>query len=188
MTKTGPGDPKELANILQAGKAVGKSRDGPTDCGHFNIRIARDGKWYYRGSPIDRKPLVKLFSSVLMRDRQGQFWLQTPVEKGRIDVEDTPFVAVEMAVSGAGRGQQLRFRTNLDEWVRADGEHPINVVSDERTQEPSPYVRVRDNMDALIARSVFYDLVALGVEDGDAQDHMLRVWSGGVLFELGMTV
>ena len=188
MTKTGAGDAQELANILRPGEPVGKNRKGPTDCGHFNIRIARDGRWYYRGSPIDRKPLVKLFSSVLMRDDEGQFWLRTPVEKGRIDVEDAPFVAVEMAVSGIGRDQQLRFRTNLDQWVEANGEHPINVVTKARTQEPSPYVRVRGNMDALIVRSVFYDLVALGIDGDDDKDHLLRVWSGGVLFELGMTI
>jgi len=186
MTKTGAADAKELANILRAGEAVGKSRGGPTDCGHFNIRIARDGRWYYRGSPIERKPLVKLFSSVLMRDPEGQFWLQTPVEKGRIDVEDAPFVAVEMAVSGDGPDQQLRFRTNLDEWVSAGDDHPIDVVTGRPSDTPSPYVRVRGNMDALIARSVFYDLVDLGVEDD--QDHILRVWSGGVLFTLGKTL
>ncbi len=184
MTKTGSTDAKELAHTLQAGKIAGKNRGGPRDCGHFSIRIARDGKWYYRGSLIERKPLVKLFSSVLKRDGQGQCWLETPMEKGRIDVDDAVFVAVEMAVSGAGRDQQLRFRTNLDRWVTAGADQPICVVTDLETQEPSPYVRVHENLDALIVRSVFYELVELGV----MQDQKLGVWSGGVYFVLGSVV
>ena len=83
------------------------------------MRIARDGTWYYRGSPIARKPLVKLFASVLKRDAQGDYWLITPVERGRIEVEDAPFTAVELATAGSGPEQVLSFRSNLDEWVEA---------------------------------------------------------------------
>ena len=93
------------------------------------MRIGRDGTWYYRGSPIGRKPLVTLFSSVLKRDADGQYWLETPVERGRIDVDDAPFSAVELDPVGTGHDQRLIFRTNLDEMVTAGAE---NILSDFR--------------------------------------------------------
>ena len=149
------------------------------------MRITRDGTWFYHGSPIDRKPLVALFASVLLRDEAGDYWLDTPAEKCRIQVEDAPFLAVEMSVAGSGREQTLIFRTNLDEIVAAGPDHPIRVVSAPVTKEPAPYIHVRGGLDALIARAVFYDLVEIAIEqeiDGEIQ---LGVWSGGTFFMLG---
>lgn len=156
-------------------------------CGDFDIQIARDGTWFYHGSPITRKPLVKLFASVLRRDEQGEYWLQTPVEKGRIRVEDAPFVAVELTVSGTGAGQELSFRTNLDEIVIAGPGHPIRVAEESGTREPRPYVAVRDRLDALIARPVFYQLVDLGEERAGPAPGF-GVWSRGAFFALGSSV
>lgn len=147
----------------------------------FDIRIARDGAWFYRGTPINRKPLVKLFSTVLRRDDEGEFWLQTPVERGRISVEDAPFTAVEVNADGAGQDQVVTFRTNLDAMVTVDADHPIALTFDSKTGEPSPYVRVRDNLDALILRAVFYELVELAEE----RDGVLGVWSHGAFYQLG---
>jgi len=166
------------------------TRDGegaavPTLCGDIDMRIGRDGTWFYHGSPIGRKPLVKLFASVLRRDESGDFWLITPVEKARIQVDDAPFVAVEMNARGSGRDQVLTFRTNIDEHVTAGRDHPLRVALDPVTAEPAPYIHVRDGLEALIARAVFYDLVELGVEDADSG--ILGVWSGGVLFPFGPT-
>ena len=155
----------------------------PVDCGHYDMRIGRDGTWYYRGSAIQRKPLVTLFSSVLKRDDDGQYWLETPVERGRIDVEDAPFVAVALEVSGSGPSQQLLFHTNLDENVTAGADHPIRVEVDAATGEPSPYIHIRDGLEALIARPVFYQLADLAVSR--QADDVLGVWSGGIFFELG---
>jgi hypothetical protein len=155
-------------------------------CGEFDIRIARDGTWFYHGSPIGRKPLVKLFATVLRRQPNGEFWLITPAEKGRIRVEDAPFVAVELTVSGSGHDQELSFRTNLDEIVIAGADHPIRVVTARASKEPRPYIEVRNGLEALINRSVFYQLVDLGVEDsvaGGPQD--FGVWSRGRFFALG---
>ena len=90
---------------------------GERSCGDFAMRIALDGTWYYQGSPIGRLPLVKLFASVLRRAPDGRYWLVTPAEQGVIEVEDVPFVAVELSCEGSGPSQQLRLRTNLDEWV-----------------------------------------------------------------------
>lgn len=156
---------------------------GPSLCGDVDIRIGRDGTWFYHGSPIGRKPLVKLFASVLRRDAAGDYWLVTPAERARIRVDDAPFVAVELETAGAGAGQTLRFRTNLDEWVAAGPDRPIRVATDAASGEPSPYVTVRPGLEALIARSVFYELVDLAVEDAAAGT--LAVWSGGVPFALG---
>ncbi len=149
-------------------------------CGDFDFRIARDGTWFYRGSPIGRKPLVRLFSTVLRRENDGSYWLVTPVERGRITVDDAPFVAVEMNVTGVGQGQKLAFRTNVEDWVTADAEHPIRIDQG-RGDEPSPYIRVRGALDALISRPVFYQLVDLAETNGAE----LGVWSGGSYFPLG---
>ena len=149
------------------------------------MRIARDGTWFYHGSPIGRKPLVKLFAGVLNRDEDGEYWLTTPVEKGRIVVDDAPFVAVALSVTGSGRDQSLRFRTNLDDEVTAGPDHPIRVNTDVETAEPSPYVHVRDRLEALILRPVFYELVELGVEEERSGDQLYGIWSGGCFFPLG---
>lgn len=154
-------------------------------CGDFDFRIARDGTWFYRGSPIGRKPLVRLFSTVLRRENDGSYWLVTPVERGRITVDDAPFVAVEMSVAGSGRAQSLAFRTNVEDWVTADAEHPIRVELG-ADGAPSPYIRVRGALDALIARPVFYQLVDLAEARGEGKLAELGIWSAGTYFPLGL--
>jgi hypothetical protein len=154
-------------------------------CGDFDIRIARDGTWFHQGSPIGRKALVRLFAGVLRREADGAYWLVTPVERGQVIVDDAPFTAVELAASGAGRGQVLRFRTNIDDWVEADGDHPIRVAQSPDSGEPSPYILVRDGLEALIARSVYYHLVELAVEREADGGTVLGVWSKETFFPLG---
>jgi len=157
----------------------------PRDCGELGIRIARDGTWYYQGSPIGRKPLVQLFASVLRREADGRFWMVTPAERGTVEVEDAPFTAVEVTATGEGESQQLRFRTNLDEEVTADATHPIRVLHDPATEAPSPYVMVRDGLEARLSRPVYYELVALGETRRIDGEEQLGVWSGGKFFLLG---
>lgn len=174
------------------GEAPGKTPggEGPRlpSCGDFQMRIARDGTWFYQGTPIGRKPLVKLFASVLRREADGDYWLVTPFERGRIKVDDAPFVAVECDVEGDGESQRLIFRTNLDETVTAGPEHPLRVVEtpakDGRPAEPSPYVLVRPGLEALISRPVFYQLVEQAVPD-PTDPRVLGLWSGGRFFRLG---
>ncbi len=174
-------DPTTLAASLQADN----EQPDPVICGDLEMRIARDGTWFYHGSPIGRKPLVKLFASLLSRDEDGVYWLTTPVEKGRVEVDDAPFLAVEVTVVGEGRGQALRFRTNLDDEVTADDDHPLRVAFHPETGEPSPYVLVRSRLEALISRSVFYELVENGVEEVIANEALFGVWSAGSFFPLG---
>jgi hypothetical protein len=162
----------------------------PIECGDLPFIIKRDGTWLYRGSPIGRKELVCLFSSVLKREADGSFWLETPAERGRIAVEDAPFVAVELDWNGDGRHQTLSFRTNVDQVVTAGPEHRIRVAHDLLTCEPTPYIQVRDGagdwgIEARIGRAVYYELVALGVPEWVGCRRMLGVWSSGLFFPLG---
>jgi hypothetical protein len=149
------------------------------------MRIASDGTWYYRGSPIGRKALVRLFSTVLRREEDGGYWLVTPVERGRILVDDAPFTAVEVAVEGSGRQQVLRFRTNLDDWVEAGAERPLRVSLSPDKGEPRPYILIRDRLEALILRSVFYQLVDMAVEHRVDGKNYLGLWSKESFFPLG---
>jgi hypothetical protein len=161
----------------------------PVECGNLPFLIRRDGTWLYRGSPIGRKELVCLFASVLRREEDGSYWLQTPAERGRIEVEDVPFVAVEMDWCGCGRQQSLTFRTNVDEMVTADRDHPIRVAHDILTCEPTPYIRVRGTdsapIEARISRAVYYELVALAEPGMKHCRRMLGVWSRSLFFPLG---
>ena len=157
----------------------------PDFCGDIDMRIARDGTWYYMGTPIGRKPLVRLFSRVLRHEGDGRYYLVTPVEKLGIRVDDAPFLAVELVASGEGRDQVLTFRTNVDDAVTADADHPIRVEIDPESGEPSPYVLVRDRLEALINRPVFYQMVDLGVVESRAGSDLYGVWSGGTFFTIG---
>jgi uncharacterized protein len=154
------------------------------DRGEFAIRIARDGVWYYRGSPIERVPLVKLFASVLRREADGRYWLVTPAERGRIEVEDVPFLAVALTAKGRGRRQRLMLRTNLDEIVTAGPQHKLRVTTTLRG-ETIPYILVRDGLEARLSRTAFYDLVELGCESRLAGTQVFGVWSDGMFFPLG---
>jgi uncharacterized protein len=153
----------------------------------LGLRIASDGEWLYQGSPIRRIELVKLFASVLRREADGSYWLVTPVERGRILVEDAPFVAVELDREGEGIGQRLRVRTNLDQWVTIGPRHPMRLrrpacVADD--SGPAPYVEVLDGLEARLVRSVFYELAELAEErlvDGRVR---MGVWSEGDFFVL----
>ena len=162
----------------------------PIECGDLPFLIKRDGSWLYRGSPIARKELVCLFASVLKREADGEFWLETPAERGRIQVEDAPFIAVELDWGGSGRDQHLTFRTNVDQMVTAGADHPIRVSHDLLTCEPTPYLLVRDGagdrgLEARINRAVYYELVALAVPETVMGRRMLGVWSCRKFFPLG---
>jgi hypothetical protein len=147
----------------------------------FDMRIAADGTWFYQGTPINRLPLVKLFASVLRREDDGDYWLVTPVERGRVRVEDAPFTAVEVTAEAAGPGQRLIFRTNLDEIVALDEAHPLLSRNQAASEAPRPYILVRDRLEARVLRSVYYHLVELGEQQGE----QFGVWSSGRFFPLG---
>jgi len=169
---------------------AGTCRRAPRECGPLPFLIKRDGTWLYRGSAIRRKELVCLFASVLKRDAEGGFWLETPAERGPIEVEDAPFVAVELDWTGLGRDQVLTFRTNTDQMITAGPAHKLRVAHDLLTCEPTPYLHIRDGLgrfpvEARISRPVYYELVALAEQEMVHGRQMLGVWSQRVFFALG---
>lgn len=157
---------------------------GEAACADLGMRIDRDGTWHYRGSPIGRQAMARLFASILHRLPDGSYWLVTPAEQGRIDVEDVPFVALELRASGEGSERRLAFRTNLDEWVTAGPEHPLRLGSADARGTLAPYLMVRNGLEARLARPVFYELIELAEP---AQGDELAVWSDGMRFSLGHT-
>jgi uncharacterized protein len=158
----------------------------PPDCGDIDMRIAADGAWFYHGTPIGRPALVRLFASILKREGE-KYFLVTPVEKCGIVVEDAPFLAVEMQVEegGAGpAGRQLRFRTNVDDWVACGPEHPLRFETEAATGGLKPYVHVRSGLWAKATRAVWYDLVELGEERDVGGTEMFGVASGGEFYAM----
>ncbi|MCP5366519.1 MAG: DUF1285 domain-containing protein [Hyphomicrobiales bacterium] len=158
---------------------------GARQVGDVAIHIDRQGRWHYRGSPIDRKELVCLFASVLTRDADGEYWLETPAERGRITVEDVPFMAVEMFTDGGGRDQVVSFRTNTDEIVTLGPDNPLRVETNPATGEPAPYVTVRPGLEARVSRAVFYDMVALGLEETVEGEDIFGLWSNRTFYPMG---
>jgi hypothetical protein len=149
------------------------------------IRIDREGIWHYQGSPIRRKDLVCLFASALRRDDTGRYWLVTPSEMGPIEVEDAPLLAVEVFQAGQRNRQILSLRTNVDEIVSVDAEHPLEVRRCPSTGDTIPYLRLDRRLEARVIRPVYYQLAALGVEAHVEGRPCLGVWSSGQLFPLG---
>jgi len=138
----------------------------PPYCGDIGMEIRGDGTWFYQGTPIGRKPLVKLFSRVLRRDADGRHYLVTPAEKVDVSVVDAPFLAVEMEVQGSGPDQTLIFRTNVDDVVICDAQHPLRFCAQPETGGLKPYINVRGHLDALVTRALYYDLVELAQPEG----------------------
>jgi hypothetical protein len=162
----------------------------PAECGDLPFIIKRDGTWLYRGTPINRKPMVCLFATVLKREADGSFLLETPAERGKIEVEDAPFIAVELDWSGHGTQQVLTFRTNVDQCITAGPEHPIRIAHDLLTCEPTPYLHIRDGkgtfpIEARINRATYYELVALAEPGMLHGRKVLGIWSDGAFFSLG---
>ncbi len=147
----------------------------------YDLRITRDGTWLYRGSPIERPAIVKLFASILHRASDGSYWLVTPAERTRVHVDDVPWLGVELAVAGEGEDRRLAVRTNLDRWVPVDAAHPL-VMRPQPDGARAPYVDCGGGLEARLARNVFYELVELATP---ARGGGLGVWSHGRWFALG---
>ena len=152
----------------------------------FHIKIAGDGRWFHEGGEIHRKALVKLFSTVLKRDSDGVFWLETPVEKGRIEVEDAPFIATALTVDHVNDATlricpALRFTTNVDDHVPLDVAHPLQMLLSPDGSGLRPYIEVRDGLLAKLSRPVYYELAARAVAGDDGR---IGVWSHDHFFVL----
>lgn len=174
-------------NLASAVKAASKKGPPPVHlwnpdfCGDLDMRIARDGTWWYLGTPMGRKELVKLFSSIIRKDGDDYF-LVTPVEKVGITVDDAPFVAIDFDATGDGEGQILTFTTHVDDVAIAGPDNPIRVARDPETGEPSPYILIRANLEALIDRKSFYRLVDIGAHKDVQGESWFGLWSSGQFF------
>jgi uncharacterized protein len=176
------GLPAGLAALVARAGEPARSRPvdrwNPPYCGEIDMRIAADGTWFYRGTPIGREALVRLFASILRREPDGRYVLVTPVERVGITVEDAAFRAVEVAVEGAGSDRTLTFRINVGDIVAAGPEHQLRFEAETGTGGLKPYLHVRGGLEALVTRSLSLDLVALGDERAGAAG----IWSGGAFF------
>jgi hypothetical protein len=184
MAKTGQGGLEAIVTALPRGERKGPPPVhlwNPPFCGDIDMRIATDGTWFYQKTPIGRPALVKLFASVLKRERD-KYFLVTPVEKVGIVVEDAPFLAVELKVEQNARGPVLNFRTNVDDWVAAGPEHALRFEAEAGTGGLKPYLHVRRELWAKVTRALFYDLVEHGEERDIAGKAMFGVASAAEFF------
>jgi uncharacterized protein len=169
----------QIARLAEQRRLPPVERWNPEHCGHSGMRIARDGSWHHEGSPIGRPAMVRLFASILRREPDGRFVLVTPVEKLDIDVEDAPFVAVELKSESEGADRTLAFRLNTGDVVIAGPDHPLRF--EDRAYGPHPYLHVRAGLEAQLARPVYYELAEIALAEGAEPP---GVWSGGTYFAL----
>ena len=155
----------------------------PPYCGELDIRITRDGNWHYNKSPIGRKRLVKLFSNILKKE--GDFYyLVTPVEKIKIQVDDAPFLIVDIESKIVNGTQEITFLTNTETEFSLGSKNPLRILFKNQTQEPSPYVVVRKNLEGLIDRKTFYRLIEKSDFHSHKGDPWLGIWSQNVFFPI----
>jgi hypothetical protein len=187
-----PGLPDDLASLslAEVARLVAERKLPPVEswnpehCGDSFMRIARDGTWFHEGSPIGRPAMVRLFSTILRREPDGRFVLVTPVEKLDIEVEDAPFVAVELKSEGEGADRSLAFRLNTGDLLIAGADHALRFESGDASLHAScahPYLEVRPGLDALVARPVYYELAELALAE---RSEPLGLWSQGVFFAM----
>ena len=186
MPVTGEAAAEALLSVARKAQAEGRlppvEQWDPPFCGDLDMEIRRDGTWFYEGTPIGRKPLVRLFSTILKREGD-RYFLVTPAEKVGIRVEDAPFVAVDIEAAGTGAGQVVTFTTNVGDTVICDDDHPLRVPL-AADGEPAPYVHVRSGLEALIDRKSFYRLVDLGEIDAVEGGEWFGLRSRGRFFPI----
>ncbi|SCW90104.1 hypothetical protein SAMN02927924_03850 [Sphingobium faniae] len=169
----------DIAQLLAEKRLPPVEKWNPEHCGDSDMRIARDGTWFHQGSPIGREAMVRLFSTILRREPDGSHVLVTPVEKLSIEVEDAPFVAVELKSEGGGKDRAMAFRLNTGDIVAAGPGNALTVR--DRENGPHPYLHVRGGMEALVSRSVYYELINLALDEGGER---VGLWSDGIFFPL----
>ncbi len=158
-------------------------RWNPPFCGDLDMRIASDGTWFYMKTPIGRPALVKLFASVLKREGD-KFFLVTPVEKCGIQVDDAPFLAVELKTEESAAGRVLNFRTKVDDLIACGTSHELRFEPEAGSGGLKPYLHVRRDLWAKVKRALFFDLVELGEEREVDGKIMFGVMSMGVFFSM----
>ena len=172
----------DVARLVKERRLPPVEQWDPEHCGDSEMRIAADGTWYHQGSPIGRTEMVRLFSTILRREEDGSHVLVTPVEKLSIEVEDAPFVAVELNSEGRGSERRLAFRLNTGDLIVCDTDHRLEIRG--TPDEPRPYLHVRGGMDALVSRPLFYELAHMAMHEQEAAEGPIGLWSYGIFFPL----
>ena len=155
----------------------------PPFCGDIDLKILRDGRWMYMGTEIKRPAMVRLFSTILRLDPDGEYYLVTPVEKVRIQVEDTPFLIVSMDKLKKENKTSLIFYTSLQDEIILTKKNPISIEVNDKN-EPSPYLLVRNNLRGLISRSVYYELIEYAQERTIEDKNFLTIESNNEIFKM----
>lgn len=181
--------PESIAKQVEKAQASEKGlppldKWNPDLSGNIDIVIARDGQWLYEGKPIGREAIVRLFSTILRREDDGDYYLVTPVEKWRITVEDTPLLAHSLLATGEGREQVLSVTTNTGETIEIGEAHPLHVGTYEGTEEPRPVVNLRYGIEARLVTAAYYDLADLVTEETIAGETAIGVWSNGNFYKI----
>ncbi|VAV87281.1 FIG003620: Proteophosphoglycan precursor (Fragment) [hydrothermal vent metagenome] len=172
----------EIAELAAAQKLPPVDQWAPENTGDSEMRIAADGIWYHQGSIIARPAMVRAFSTILRKEKNGGYVLVTPFQKLAIEVEDAPFLAVEMEAEGSGKTRKLAFRLNTDHLVVADADHSLRFPGD----RPQPYLHVRGGLEAKLSRPVYYELAEMALNEmNEAEnDEPFGLWSNGAFFPI----
>lgn len=181
---------KPEAIAEQIGAGAGTKAKPPLDqwhpelSGDIDIVVNRKGEWLYEGKPIAREAIVKLFSTILRREDDGHYYLVTPVEKWRIQVEDTPLLAHSLKVEGEGEARTLAVTTNVGEEIPIDEDHPLDVGTYPESGEPRPVIRLAHGLEARLVTSAYYDLAELIAADEPDAEVPMGVWSHGNFYQI----
>ncbi len=170
----------EVAQAVAARRLPPVESWDPAKTGDSMMRIAADGRWFHEGRPITRPNMVRLFSTILRREADGRHVLVTPAEKLSIEVEDAPFLAVEVKSEGEGPARRLAFRLNTGDLLVAGPDHPLRFAGTE--DAPAPYLAVRGGMEARIVRSVYYELAEIALDESTGTS--IGLWSDGQFFAM----
>ncbi|KMQ74467.1 DUF1285 domain-containing protein [Marinobacter subterrani] len=182
-------NPENLAKQVE--KTVKNPGPPPLDqwhpelSGDMDLRISRDGHWIFKGDPLAREAIVRLFSTILRREEDGEYYLLTPVEKWRIQVEDAPLLAHSLRVTGEGDRQVVSVTTNVGESLEIGQDHPLEVGTYPGSDEPRPIVKVRHGVEARLVTAAYYDLAEHVVERNQGGHPVLGVFSHGIFYKIG---
>lgn len=174
---------QQLQQLLSSPKIPPLESWHPTACGEMDLLIKANGEWWHEGQPIRRQSMIDLFSKVLCKEGSA-FYLKTPVEKIKIQVEDAPLLVTSVRQIQHHGMVYIQFQTANQEQFVLDPQHRVSLR--DYQGQTRPYVRVRAELDALIMRQAFYDLVEMGELFEQQGQTILRLHSAGHTQQLMM--
>jgi hypothetical protein len=149
-------DLTSLQQQLQQPRLAPVEQWDPPFCGDLPLRIDVQGRWWYQDGEITRPGLIKLFASVMLC-QDGEYFLQTPAEKVRIQVEDAPFIVIGSRWQPTANGPQLWFTTNLQDSVPLSSDYPLHIR--EYAGQSLPYLSLWRGLSARLHRNLYYQLL-----------------------------